>query len=166
MNLFDKIDDVLEQENNILPKREKEDDDELDLAFDEEMFNKMANFIVNLDPDKLSDDQVDVVLDILDELDDDELEDVQELRKPKLAKRTPATKNQYSKKWYRKNRTHVKRRKKRFKRSAEGRKRANKREILARQGKTATGRKKLRYHVRKRSDRKDREKTLNTIDRR
>jgi hypothetical protein len=160
MNLFDKIDDVLEQEAYILPKKEyiePEDDD----GFDEEMFYRMADFIINLDPEQLSDDQLEVAMAIIDDFDAYEDENVQELRKPRLAKRTPATKNQYSKKWYRKNRTHVKRRKKKFRRSAEGRKRDNKRERLARQGKTATGRKKVRYHVRKRSDRKDREKTLN-----
>jgi hypothetical protein len=111
MNLFDKIDDVLEQEAYILPKKEyiePEDDD----GFDEEMFYRMADFIINLDPEQLSDDQLEVAMAIIDDFDAYEDENVQELRKPRLAKRTPATKNQYSKKWYRKNRTHVKRRKK------------------------------------------------------
>jgi hypothetical protein len=164
MDLFDKIDDVLEQEANILPPKGETKVD-LDFSFDEEMFDKMANFIINLDPDKLNDNQVEAVIKMIEDL-EPEVEEIEELRKPKLAKRTPATKNQYSKKWYRKNRTHVKRRKKKFRRSAEGRKRANKREILARQGRTPTGRKKVRYHVRKRSQRKDRERNLNTIDRR
>ncbi len=159
MNLFDKIDDVLEQEANILPKK-PDTEVELDYSFDEEMFDRMANFIVNLDPDKLNDDQLEKVINMIEDL-EPEVEEIEELRKPKLAQRTPATKNQYSKKWYRKNRTHVKRRKAKFRRSSEGRKRANKRERLSRQGRTPTGRKKVRYHVRKRSDRSDRDANLN-----
>jgi hypothetical protein len=157
MDLFDKIDDILEQENYILPKNELEIDN---TSFEEELFSKMANFIINLDPENLSDSQVDEVIKMIEDMESDN-NDLQELKTPKLAKRTSATKNQYSKKWYRKNRAEIKRRKKKFRRSAEGRKRANKRERLSRQGRTATGRKKVRYHVRKRSDRKDREKTLN-----
>lgn len=160
MDLFEKIDDILEQEDNILPANKKEGSAELDFTFDEEMFDKMANFIINLDPDKLSDDQIEKVINMIETL-EIEVDDLQELRKPRLARRTPATKNQYSKKWYRKNRTEIKRRKKKFRRSSEGRKRENKRERLSRQGKTPTGRKKVRYHVRKRSDRNDREETLN-----
>lgn len=160
MNLFEKIDDVLEQEANILPKKDTENFD-IDFSFDEEMFVRMANFIVNLDPDALTDDQVEMVLGMLDDLEMEDMEEIEELKKPRLARRTSATKNQYSKKWYRKNRQHVKRRKAKFRRSSEGRKRANKRERLSRQGKTPTGRKKVRYHVRKRSKRGDRDETLN-----
>jgi hypothetical protein len=51
MNLLDTIDDILEQEDNILPVREKE----VDIPdVDEEIFNRMADLIINLDPDKLS----------------------------------------------------------------------------------------------------------------
>ena len=119
------------------------------------MFNKMANFIINLDPDSLTDEQVENVINLIEKL-EVEIDEVDEVRNPRLAKRTLAGKNQYSKKWYRKNRTSIKRRKARFRRSSEGRKRMKAKERLARQGRTATGRKKVRYHVRKRSDRKDR----------
>ena len=156
MDLFDKIDDVLEQENNILPKRAEV---EIDTSFDQDLFSKMANFIISLDPDNLDDVQVENVIQMIEDMEDED--NLQELRTPKLAKRTSATKNQYSKKWYRKNRTEIKRRKKKFRRSSQGRKRQKARERLSRQGRTATGRKKVRYHVRKRSDRKDRQKTLN-----
>lgn len=159
MNLFEKIDDILEQEDNILPSKGETKID-LDFSFDEEMFDKMANFIINLDPDRLSDSQVESVIKMIEDL-EPETEEIDELRTPKLAKRTSSTKNQYSKKWYRKNKTEIKRRKKKFRRSSEGRKRENKREKLSRQGKTPTGRKKVRYHVRKRSDRRDRDENLN-----
>ena len=156
MDLFDKIEDILEQEDYILPKKELIEDDN---SFDDELFSKIANFIINLDPESLNDVQVDEVIKMIEDMENDD--DLHELRTPKLAKRVSAQKNQASKKWYRKNRTEIKRRKKKFRRSAQGRKRQKARERLSRQGRTATGRKKVRYHVRKRSDRKDREKTLN-----
>lgn len=160
MDLFDQIDDILEQEDFILPKREIIEED---YSFDEDIFSRMADFIINLDPDKLSDSQLDSAMSIIDELGEDEEdyeEEIQELKTPKLARRTSSTKNQYSKKWYRINRAKIKKRKAKFRRSAEGRKRQKARMRLARQGKTATGRKKVRYHVRKRSDRADRERNL------
>lgn len=163
MNLFEKIDDILEQEDNILPKKELE---KIDFTFDEKMFSKMADFIISLDPDALTDSQVETVIDLIADLEiEDEEEDIQEIKNPKLARRTPASKNQYSKKWYRRNRTEIKRRKAKFKRSSEGRKRQKARERLERQGRTATGRRKVRYHVRQPSDRNDRAENR-TTDRR
>lgn len=161
MDLLETIEDVLEQEDHILPK--KENDVKIEYTFDEDMFNKMANFIVNLDPDKLTIDQIDKVIEMIEDIkmqanaDDD----VQEKRIPKLAKRTPLQKNQASKKWYRTHRSHVRRREKKLARSAEGKRREAREPRLARQNKTPTERKKLRYHVRKRSKRRDRDATLN-----
>lgn len=158
MDLFDKIDDVLEQEDYILPKREIPEED---FTFDETIFSKMANFIINLDPDKLSDSQLETAINIIEEFEnkfDDE--EIQEVKTPRLANKTPATKNQYSKRWYRTNKVEIKRRKAKMKRSAEGRKRRKAAPRLARQGLTPTKRKRVRYHVRKRSDRKDRERNL------
>jgi hypothetical protein len=154
MNLLETIDDILEQEDNILSKDDTKVKSEF--SFDEQMFSKMANFIINLNPDSLNDGQVQEVINMIEKLELED-EDIQEVKKPKLARRTLATKNQASKKWYRKNRTNIKRRKARFKRSSEGRKRLMKKERLARQGRTPTGRKKVRYHRRKRSDRENRE---------
>jgi hypothetical protein len=153
MDLLETIDDILEQEDKMLPKDSTKVS--LDFSFDERMFSKMANFIINLDPDSLNDTQVQEVINMIEklELENDEEEDIKEVRKPRLAKRTTATKNQASKKWYRANRTRIKRRKAKFRRSSEGRKRANKKERLAKQGRTPTGRKRVRYHRRKRSDR-------------
>lgn len=153
MNLLETIDDILDQENSILPKRELPEMEE----FDEDIFYRLADFIINLDPELLEDDQIEEVISFIDEIEQDE---ISEFGSPKLARRTASTKNQASKKWYRKNRTNIKRRKAKFRRSSEGRKRLKAKERLARQGKTATGRRKVRYHVRKRSDRRDRDETL------
>lgn len=150
MKLFETIDDILGQEDHVLPVVP---DVLPDFTADEQLFEKIANFIINLDPDTLSDEQVDQVLEMLEKLGVDDLDEQQQRRVSRLAKRTPQSKNQYSKKWYRKNRTAIKRRKAKFRRSAQGRKRMKAKERLARTGRTATGRKKVRYHRRKRSKR-------------
>jgi len=155
MDLLETIEDILEQENTILPKGDTKV--KLDFSFDESMFDRMANFIINLDPDSLDDTQVEQVINMIEKLEvegGEEEENIEEVRNPKLAKRTLASKNQYSKKWYRKNRTSIKRRKSKFRRSSEGRKRSKAKERLSKQGKTPTGRRKVRYHVRKKSDRR------------
>ena len=149
MKFLDKIDYIMEQEDKVLPKGSTKVD--LDYTFDENLFDKMANFIINLDPDNLSDQQLEEVLKMIDNL---EIEAGELQEKIRLAKKTKLSKNQYSKKWYRANKTEIKRRKEQFKRSGEGRKRASKRTKNAERGKTATGRRKVKYNRRIRSDRK------------
>jgi hypothetical protein len=150
LELIEIIDDILEQEDHILPKSTKVNNE---FSFDELVFNKMANFIINLDPDSLNDNQLQEIIDMIEKLevefDDDE--GIEEVKTPKFAKRTAANKNQYSKKWYRTNKNSIKRRKAKMSRSSQGRKRVKMKERLAKIGKTATGRRKVRYHRRKRS---------------
>ena len=153
MDLFDKIDDIMEQEDHILPK--KDIPKKLDMTFDEGIFNKMANFIIKLNPDMLSDSQLEFVINMIEDF---ELE-VNEASR--LSNKSTVGKNNASKKWYRENKTEIKQRKEKLKRSFKGRKKERSKERLEKTGKTATGRKKSRYHVRKRSDRGDREKNLN-----
>ena len=143
MNLFEKIDDVLEQENSILPKDKTKVKSEF--TFDEKMFSKMANFIINLEPDKLSDDQIQEVINMIESF---EVESIDEKRR--LAKKSTLNKNQYSKKWYRSNKTEIKNRKEKFARSSEGRKRGKVKGRMSRAGRTATGRGKVEYNRRKR----------------
>jgi hypothetical protein len=155
MDFYRKLDIVLEQK--IPPKKEGDTKVKLDYNFDEDLFSKMANFIVNLDPDSLSDEQLDFVIDFINDLEVQTGEEIQEVSNPRMAKITNPTKNAASKKWYRQNRLHVKKRKKKFYRSAEGRKRLKKKERMERMGKTATGRRKVRYHVRQRDKDKNKE---------
>lgn len=142
MELLEVIDDVLEQENNILPKRIVD----VVESFDEKLFNRMANFIINLNPDRLSENEVQEIINMIEKF-EEEFDDLQEIR---LARRTPQDKNQYSKKWYRTNKTSIKKRKARLDRSSQGRKRAKMKEKLSDIGKTATGRRKVKYHRRQR----------------
>ena len=153
MDLFDKIDDIMEQEDHILPK--KDIPKKLDMTFDEGIFNKMANFIIKLNPDMLSDSQLEFVINMIEDFE----HEVNEASR--LSNKSTVGKNNASKKWYRENKTEIKQRKEKLKRSFKGRKKERSKERLEKTGKTATGRKKSRYHVRKRSDRGDREKNLN-----
>lgn len=115
---------------------------------DDELFEEMANFIISLEPDQLNDKQLEKILDIMEELDVEpffdeiEDEDVSEIR---LAKKTKKIKKIKAKKYYRRNKSKIKKRRKMFKRSAKGRLRKKKSIRLAKVGKTATGRKKVRY---------------------
>ena len=156
MKLLETTEDVLDQENYILPKVEKEQE----LTDDEKLFNRMADFIINLNPDNLSEEQVDEIMDFIEYLEEEYDDDIQEVRTARLARRTPQDKNQYSKRWYRKNRNAIKRRKAKLARSSHGRKRAKMRERLKKIGKTATGRRKVRYHKRKKA-KEEKEKEMN-----
>ena len=143
MKLFDAIDDILLHEGMILPKKDKVPE----VSIEEGIFNRISDFIINLEPDRLNIKQVDEIINIIEVF---EFDDIQE--RVKLAKMTNANKNQYSKKWYSKNKNAIKKKKDRMARSSQGRKRARMKNGLGRVGKTSTGRNKVRYHVRKKGE--------------
>lgn len=133
--------DVLEQVDNFLNEPVEEED------IKQELFNRLASFILQLEPDSLSDNQLDEVVDILDQLEfDDEIEEQQKKRRPRLAKKSDIKKRQYSRQYTRKNRALIRRKKLKFKRSGEGRKRGLLKKRMALKFKTPTGRIKVRYH--------------------
>lgn len=132
--------DVLEQVDNFLNEPVEEED------IKQELFNRLASFILELEPDSLSDDQLDEVVNILDQLEfDDEVEE-QQKRRPRLAKKSDIKKRQYSRQYTRKNRSLIRRTRLKFKRSGEGRKRGLLKKRMALKRKTPTGRMKVRYH--------------------
>ena len=135
MSILLKIEDILRKEYAILPKKEK-----IDLDLDEQLFNKMANFLINLNPDDLSYEQTQEIINIIDELDG--------LDEERLANKTTLDKNQYSKKWYSMNKMEIKRRKGKLERSSEGKKREKMKDKMEKVGKTPTGRNKLKYNRR------------------
>ncbi len=117
---------------NIFPK-------EVDL--DEQLFNKMMDFIVDLDENQLTEDQLNKIISILDDIDfKDEVSEI------KRAKRTPMQKRLYARKYRKKNRQKIKMRRKKFLRSAEGKKRARLAKRMAKAHRTPTGRRKIKYH--------------------
>jgi hypothetical protein len=131
--------DVLEQVDNFLSEPIETDDGQ-------EIFDRLVDFIMNLKPDSLSDDQIEEVMDILDQLKiEDEITE-QQKRVPKLANKTPMEKRQYSRKYTRQNRVKIKKTRIKLKRSSDGRKRKRLKPNMGRKFKTPTGRDKTRYH--------------------
>lgn len=141
MNLFEKIDDVLDQENSILPKRKIKM--EQIVSFDERMFSRIVEFIIDLNPDLLTVNQVQEVINIIEEIENYNINE-----SPRLANRSSVLKNNASKKWYRENKHRVKNKKEEFERSKEGRKKSKNKE--KNKGKED---RKSKYHTRKKSNR-------------
>lgn len=138
-DLLNKIENILEQEKDIDLFGGHEDEEE-------RLFVRMAEFIVGLEPDDLSDEDLATALNIIEDLGDFlDMDDIEEARK--MSGKASATKKSYARKWYRTSKHKIKSRKNKFYRSAEGRKRLRTKEKKARIGRTPTGKKKVRYHV-------------------
>ena len=116
-----------------------------DEDYDDETFSKMADFLISLtneQEDMMSDEQRMMLESIYDELDFDDI-DMHEIR---LAQRTKSQKRMQTKRYYRTHKSAIKRKKSRFKRSAAGKQRSRMTNRMAKSGKTATGRKIVKYH--------------------
>lgn len=111
------------------------------IDLDESLFNKMMDFIIELDENILSEDQVSKVIDILNDIDFEE--DVSELKR---TKRTAVQKKLYARKYRKKNRMKIKKKKKKFQRSAEGKKRKRLAKQMAKSNRSPTGRRKVKYN--------------------
>lgn len=114
----------------------------------QQLFDRMADIIVSLDPDYLTDIQLEEVMNILQDIefsDESEVSEQASGRKYKLASKSNPQTRQYARKYYRKNRIKIRKKKVLFKRSAEGRKRKRIMQRMSKQHKTPTGRRKVRY---------------------
>jgi hypothetical protein len=121
---------------------------EVSFTSDEDLFNRMADFITDLDPEILTDEQIETVIGILDDIEilvGDEDESVEE--SARKAKSSLASKKTYGRQWYRKNKTKVKSQKKKMQRSAEGRKREKAKSRMMKGNKTPTGRPIRKYNT-------------------
>jgi hypothetical protein len=114
---------------------------------DENIFERVLDFIIELDPEVLTDEQLEEVSDILNDV-ELEGEDDFDLTEVKLANKTSNEKKRYVRKYYKRNRQRIKIKLRKFNRSSEGRKRMNTKDRLAKANKTPTGRRKVRYHRR------------------
>jgi len=110
---------------------------------DEDVFSKMANLIMNLDPDSLTTEQLDTVMNIIEDMEaQDDLEE--SLLKSKKSKMSH---NRYSKKYYSLNKTKVNNKKAQVKKSLDGKVKEKKKGIMGKSNRTASGRKKTRYNT-------------------
>lgn len=128
---------LLNKINNLLLEAEFEVDS------DDPIFTKMANLILSLDPEKLSNEQIEKVSNIVEDLDFKKPEKNEEIK----AKKELATKKQYANSYYRKNKDKIKKKKVELNRSIEGQKRNRIKPIMAKQRKTPTGRHKVSYNT-------------------
>ena len=109
---------------------------------DENLFMKMADFITELDPEVLTDEQIKEVMDIIEQL---ETEDVEEA---KLAGKSSTDKKNYSRRYTRKNKIKIDNTKEKFHKSAEGRKRKRNKKRLSNLNLTPTKKRTTQYHRR------------------
>ena len=132
---------ILDKINQLLEQEETEEIPKFEIASDDETFTKMADFIMNLDPDRLSSTQLQKVVDIIDNMETEALgEEVK-------ARWTKTDRKQYADKYYKKNKNRMKRKKKELERSIEGKKRDNVKDSMAKGRKTPTGRHKVEYNT-------------------
>ena len=120
----------------------------LEIDKSQQLFDRMADLIIGLDPDCLTDIQLQEVMDILQDIefsDEPEISEQTSGRKYRLASKSTPKTRQYARKYYRRNRVKIKKKRVLFKRSAEGRKRKRVMQRMAKQHKTPTGRRKVRY---------------------
>lgn len=115
----------------------------MDMEFDDIIFDRLMNFIMELDPEILSDEQLEEISDILDNI-EMHGEEVSELKR---AKRSPPEKKKLSRRFWRRNKQKIKKKRAKFKKSAEGRKRKRKKTRMAKSNKTPLGRRKITYNV-------------------
>lgn len=126
---------------DILEKIEEFEDDDFD---ESEIFEKVLNLLIDLDPEELNDSQIDKLGKIFDDIEELGIDDIDEIKR---AKKSLATIKQYARAYYRKKKLQLKKAKRRIMRSAEGRKRAKNKKRMAKQRKSPGGRKKIIYNT-------------------
>ncbi len=110
---------------------------------DEKLFADMANFLIDIDPEQLTDSQLQKMVEIFTNL-QSEAEQVDEEIK---AKKTPQTKKTYAASYYGKKKTDIKQKKIELEKSIKGKTRKTMAPIKAKGRKTPTDRHKVTYHT-------------------
>ena len=111
---------------------------------DQNIFDRAVNFCLSLNPEILTDKQLEDLTGLI-----NQIESAENIDEVKRAKKSLAVRKQYGKAYARKNRIRLKAKKKKIKNSAEGRKRARAKDRMAAAGKTPGGRRKVIYNTAK-----------------
>ena len=131
-NVIDKIKAYLE-----------DDEEDIDYKESTDILDRMYDLITSLDPEKMTDDQANKFIQIINDLADEDDEDSETERNegvpPKRVKISPTEKRKRRKK-YRQKRAKLKVKAKRYRRTAGFKKWQRKTKIKRKAGKTATGR--------------------------
>jgi hypothetical protein len=110
---------------------------------DENIFGRMANLIMNLDPETLSTEQLGIVMSIIEDMEaQDDLEESM-----LKSKKSTMSHNRYSKTYYSLNKTKINNKKAQVKKSLDGKEKEQKEEIMKKSNRTPTGKKKTRYNT-------------------
>lgn len=80
----------------------------VDVDYDEELFDRMVDFIISLDPDQLTEDQLNAVTEIIEEFDFDEQVDDGEVSELRYLKKTTRAQRRKQKLWRRRNKAKIK----------------------------------------------------------
>ena len=120
------------------------DTPELDAKRESESFERVLNFIINLEPEQLTDEQLDEVVSIIDMLEFQGEDGISEVIR---AKKSTAEKKREARQFWRRNKAKIKLRRKKFKLSAKGRKRKQLKKRMEKVNKTPLGRKRIQYNV-------------------
>jgi len=131
----------------ILLNEEVDDADDLDrdIYDDDDLFEKMLDFILELDTDSLSDEKASMLDEILEEIENySDEEGMEEAVAKRKVRRDKKAQRERSRK-YRKNKSRLKLKARKFRRSARGKQLAKKRKRMSKLGKTATGKRKRKF---------------------
>lgn len=114
----------------------------LKLVSDEAVFAEMANLLMTLEPDQLTNEQIDDMLDIIEKM-RTEAEVEEEIK----AKKSSFRAKKYAQKYYSDNKKKIKAKKKQLEKSTQGYIRAKMTPYNAKKDQTPTGRKRRSYNV-------------------
>jgi hypothetical protein len=132
-----------------------------DIKPDGDILNRLFDFVTDLDPDQLTEEQADVLYEIIEDVDfdaDDEEEeyyergdegedglDEEDLDEAPIKRRINKQVRRQRALKYRKNRAKVKQKAKKYRKTAKYKQLQKRAKMKARSGRTATGRRKVRY---------------------
>jgi hypothetical protein len=81
----------------------------LNVDFDEELFDKMVDFIVSLDPDQLTEDQLNTVTEIIEEFEfEEQVADTGEVAEARFLRKTTRAQRRKQKIWRKRNKAKIK----------------------------------------------------------
>jgi hypothetical protein len=129
--------EILDKLSTILQNHTVNETEVEDYENDDIIIEKMVDFIETLDPDQLSEDQADIIYDIIDMLaPDEEDEEVSEVFKKRQRRDISARRQR--RREYRKKRAKVKLKARKYRRSAQGRKTLRRAKRFKKIGRTST----------------------------
>lgn len=120
-----------------------------DVEKDSDIFERMVDFLIDLEPEQLTENQLGILIDILEDMEityeplEDEIEEATIRRR---RKRTKPSEKRERRQYYRRHRAQIKRKVKRYKKSAKGRRMKKLAKRMAKRGKTATGKRRTKFY--------------------